>query len=333
MTLPGGPADKVGNRYEQWWTLSELVRMLNGETEALRIEDPGVEKAEFVVTTGSRRELHQAKRSHPTGKWTIHELRARGVLAAAGKALAGNEDRIVFVSGSDAPQLRSLCEAAGDAESDDEFLQSFLNAAERKQTFDKLLEWWECDESSARDRLRRIEVRVIDEQGLIEKVRWGVQALFLGNPAPIIAELRAIADDSVHRKWTRGSLVQRLEASGYIPRRLAAPEKAGVAVEAATDRFLGLARRRLIREELVPTEAARTLLSNLVGPATDQVLTGKAGSGKTACVIEFVDAVREQGIPILTLRLDRVTWSSTATTAELGRVPDFTNVAGECHPT
>ena len=52
MTLPGGPAEKLGNRYEKWWTLSELVRMLGGETEALRIEELGVDKAEFVVTTG-----------------------------------------------------------------------------------------------------------------------------------------------------------------------------------------------------------------------------------------------------------------------------------------
>ena len=75
MTLPGGPADKLGNRYEQWWTLSELIRMLNGETEALRIEDPAVDKAEFVVTIGSRRELHQAKRSHPSGKWQAAVVR------------------------------------------------------------------------------------------------------------------------------------------------------------------------------------------------------------------------------------------------------------------
>ena len=80
MTLPGGAADKLGNRYEKWWTLSEFVRMLRGETEAIRIEDPGFEKAEFVVTAGSRRELHQAKRSHFNGKWSLPTLRHDGLL-------------------------------------------------------------------------------------------------------------------------------------------------------------------------------------------------------------------------------------------------------------
>ena len=65
MTLPGGVADKLGNRYEKWWTLSEFIRMLRGDTEAIRIEEPRVDKAEFVVTAGTRRELHQVKRSHP----------------------------------------------------------------------------------------------------------------------------------------------------------------------------------------------------------------------------------------------------------------------------
>jgi hypothetical protein len=30
MTLPGGPADKLGNRYEKLWTISEIVSMLMG---------------------------------------------------------------------------------------------------------------------------------------------------------------------------------------------------------------------------------------------------------------------------------------------------------------
>ena len=319
MTLPGGAADKLGNRYERWWTLSELVRMLNGETVGLRIEDPAVEKAEFVVETGSHREIHQARRSHPTGKWTLQRLRAEGLLRAVGEQLAGNADRFVFVSSSDAPELRSLCEAARDAESDDEFIKYFLKAGGRRQGFEQLRNWWKCEVREALDRLRRIHVRIIDERGLEEQVTWGVQVLLLGNPAPVIRELRSITEDSVHFSWTRGALLQALEERGYLPRRLSRPGNAGVAVEAATDRYLDLARRRLIGRKLVPNEAVRTLVSNLGGKATNRVLTGRAGSGKTACVVEFVDELRGQDFSALALRLDRVPWSSTTTTTELGR--------------
>ena len=35
MPLPGGPADKLGNRYENWWTVWQLVRMLHNESHEL----------------------------------------------------------------------------------------------------------------------------------------------------------------------------------------------------------------------------------------------------------------------------------------------------------
>ena len=64
MPLPGGPADKFGNRYELWWTVLQLIRIMDGEAESIRIEDPTVDKAEFVLAAGGHQELHQAKRSH-----------------------------------------------------------------------------------------------------------------------------------------------------------------------------------------------------------------------------------------------------------------------------
>ena len=74
MMRPGGAANKLGNRYEKWWTVLEFVRMLHGTTDAIRIEDPEVEKAEFVVSVGAQRVLHQVKRSHPNGKWGLASL-------------------------------------------------------------------------------------------------------------------------------------------------------------------------------------------------------------------------------------------------------------------
>ena len=319
MTLPGGPAEKLGNRYEKWWTLSELVRMLGGETEAIRIEDLGVDKTEFVVTTGARRELHQAKCSHPSGKWSLATLRAEGLLQAIGEHLAGNDDRFVFASGSDARELAELCGAAKDAESDTEFERHFLEAVERRKQFEKLRKIWACDVPTARERLCRIDVRTIDERELENKVRWGVKALFLANPAAVVAELRGIAEDSVHRTISRQGLVEQLRRRGLPLRHLPNPEHAAPAVQAATDRFLDSARRKLIQRRLVSNAAAATLLSRLDGTPSDNVVTGRAGSGKTACVVEILDRLRERGLPALAFRLDRVPFHSVSTTADLGR--------------
>ena len=116
---------------------------------------------------------------------------------------------------------------------------------------------------------------------------------------------------------TGDELVDQLAERGYGLRRLASPGSAGVAVRAATNQFLDGARARLIQQRLVPREAAKTLLARLGEAATDCVLTGRAGSGKTACIVEAVTALRKRGVPVLAFRLDR--FLSVSTTAELGR--------------
>ena len=292
--------------------------MLGGETEAIRVEDPGVDKAEFVVTTGARRELHQVKLSHPNGNWSLAALRSDGLLQAIGAQLADNDDRFVFVSGSDARELTELSEAARGAESDTEFEQYFLEATKRRTRFEKLCECWACDAPTARERLQRIDVHTIDERGLRDKVYWSVAALFLAKPAAVVAALRGIAEDSVHRTISRQDLVEELGRRGLPLRQLRSPEHAAPAVQAATDRFLDIARRKLIQGRLVPKTAAETLLSCLDLVPGDSVVTGRAGSGKTACVVEVLDRLRERGLPTLAFRLDRIPFHSVLTTAALG---------------
>lgn len=319
MTLPGGPAAKLGERYEAWWTLSQILRMLRGDTEAIRIEDPGADKTEFVVTVGSNRELHQAKRSHPSGKWSLSALQSDGLLRAMGQQLAGNNDRFVFASGSDARELAELCAAARSAQSHFEFEQYFLKSQRRKLDFDKLRRCWDCDSSAAYDRLQRIDVHIIDEGELKTKVNLEVRLLFLKESAIIVAELRSILADSVYCTWTRSALSQELEARGYLKRQLVSPESALAAVEEATDRYLDGERRRLIGNAVIPRSATQSLLSAMGKTATDRVLTGKAGSGKSACVVELVDSLRARGLPVLAFRLDRVPLNSHSTTTELGQ--------------
>ena len=280
MTLPGGAAAKIGNHYETWWTLSEFVRMLRGDTEAIRLEVPGIDKVEFVVTTGARREWHQAKRSHPSGKWSLATFRSDGLLQAIGRQLADNTDRFVFASGSDARELSDLCDAASDAASVKEFERAFLAAKDRKANFEKLLNCWACDLPTAVERLRRIEVHSIDEHELEQKARLGVRLLFLVDPRKVLSELREIVDNSVHRTITHQGLVDELSRRGFLRRRVTSPASAGVAIHTATARFLDGARRRLIQQRLVPRPSSGTLLSRLGGPVTDSVMTGGAGSGK-----------------------------------------------------
>ena len=180
------------------------------------------------MDTGAHRELHQVKRSHPNGKWSLAALRGDGLLAAISRQLSDNDDRFVFVSGSSASELSALCEAAAGAEAVEEFKRAFLAARGRKADFEKLRNCWGCDVPTAIELLRRIDVRTIDERDLEDKVRWGVQALFLANPNGVVAALRGIVEDAVHRTIKRQELVDALAGRGYRLRRPTSPASARI---------------------------------------------------------------------------------------------------------
>ena len=322
MPLPGGPAAKLGIRYEKWWTLSEFVRMLLGTSDYIRLEAPGHDGAEFVVATGSRRCFHQAKRSNPRGKWSLAALRSEGVLQAIEKELEDDADCFVFASSCHAPELSELCDGARGAESVEEFERVFLKADSRRGPFDTLCRAWSCSMPDAIGRLRRIEVRTVDERGLREEVELGLRVLFIANPTELQETLLAIVDDSVHKTITRHELRQVLTGRGHALRRLNSPEDAADAVRRATDaHYLLSAQEPLIRNRLVQREAAKLLVSRLGGTPSDTVLVGKAGVGKTACIVEVVLALRERDMPVLVLRLDRIPGGRS--TGQIGRDLDL----------
>lgn len=324
MPLPGGSSDKLGNRYELWWTVAQLERMLHGEISSIRIEDPGIDKAEFVVQVAGHRELHQSKRSHPSGKWSLASLAATdiGILQAIFGQLRGNNDEFVFVSESHAGELAELAHRACSAQTAHEFEATFLQANDAKEGFERLRRAWQsCDTETAWEILRRVQVRSTDERSLSERVHIGAQSLFLADPNDVCSALRTLALDSVHQTVTRDNLIERLKKGGLVLRRLVDGAHATAVVTEATTRYLDGTRPRLIRHVLLRRAATDTLLSKIGTDAGDSVVTGRAGTGKTACIVDFVEQLRTRGIPVLAFRLDRIETVSTA--LDLGKKLGF----------
>ena len=314
MTLPGGPAAKLGNYYEKLWTLSELVRMLRGETDSMRIEVPGLDGAEFVVQNGAQKEFHQAKRSHPSGRWSIAKLASAGVLASIEELLHTNDHRFVFASGSDARELDDLCKAARDAESIGEFEHEFLEAETRAAPHRHLLHEWNLDELGVWKMLRRVSVHTINDNELEMKVKWGLTALFI-DAAGAQDRLSSIVDERLHRTIKREALIRSLRAAGFPLRQILGDARQAVAH--ATDRYLAGVRRSLINGAQIPRSEATAIVAQLTGDGpSDCILTGRAGMGKTACVAEIAEGLRQAGVHVLAFRLDR--HMAAATTRDLG---------------
>jgi len=142
-TLPGGAADKAGLIHETLWGVSAMLDVLGGKADAICIEAPGVDGAEFFLQHGKTREYWQAKRQVLSqANWSLQLLRSNGVLAFfLEQARIGNS--CVFASISDAPELRVLAENALDAGKWDIFHDKFLTAKERRDDFNELRKHWD----------------------------------------------------------------------------------------------------------------------------------------------------------------------------------------------
>ena len=98
-------------------------------------------------------------------------------------------------------------------------------------------------------------------------------------------------------------------------------QRALLALNEVTEQYLKVTRRKLIRGSLIPRSSTQQLLDKINENDTngaDCVLTGKAGGGKTGCVIECVESLRQSNnTTVLAFRLDRI--KPVSTTKELGK--------------
>ena len=89
-------------------------------------------------------------------------------------------------------------------------------------------------------------------------------------------------------------------------------------VNNVTNRYVKDIRRQLIDESLIARSESETLLSTLtdVDTGVDCVVFGTSGSGKTTCILECINALRQNHATVLAFRLDRV--RPVSSTKELG---------------
>lgn len=319
MPLPGGSSNKLGNRYEQLWTVLQVLRVVRGEAVTIEIERPGLDFAEFVVRADGVAEHHQAKMSHAKGKWTLPSLES-GFLPSAIRALtASSSASIVFVSGSDAPELRELSDRARSASDFEEFEAHFVATQNQRTAFHRIVQV--CPDQCPRTAwavLQRITVRTIDEKGLREQAEDRLRLTLSGSHQIAEDRLRTLVTDSVQATFDRTKVLAYLAEVGIEERQ--APTDPMSQINAVTDRYLQKAKQRLIQNHLIPTPAATELLERIQQASTGLSvrLTGSAGSGKTACLYECIRSLRSgsQPVPVLAFRLDRL--APTDSTASLG---------------
>lgn len=312
MPLPGGAADKFGNRYEGRWTVACLLEVLSERAESLRIEPPGVEGegAEFWLRRHEGREYHQVKRQHGgQGRWSLSDLDREGVLTRFFEKLDDPTACCVFVSTHAAYQLAELSERARGAASLQEFQAEFLKGKQYDQNFGLLRGYLPgLSPRDVYDRLKRIKVRTQDEQSLRSLIEALSQPLVDETPAAVVDILAQLALDSVHQELTAHDIWQHLEAHGHRRRSWNRDPHVLAAVDVATRRYSEPLSRTAIGGTQIPREEAQKCLQVLEadGAARCAVLCGEAGGGKSSVAVQVLQDLRDRGWPVLAFRIDRL---------------------------
>lgn len=321
MALPGGSADKFGNRYEGRWTVACMLDILRGRAQDIWLEVPGDEGkgTEFRVTDMDGKHIyHQVKRQQSDrGSWSLPNLKSEGVLTTFWEKLQHADAQCMFTSTQAAFPLDKLTTRAKSANSLEEFEREFLSDSDARD-FRTLRSYWGNPlPQLAFQALRRIHIEPIGEEKLQQINESLIESLVDGNPRSISADLGQLAWDHIHEKLTGHDIWDYLEGQGYHPRADSQNSTVITAVRTATNRYcLGIQNAYIAGQQLIRDEA-RNLLDILQRQDQhDLLLSGEAGIGKSGILVQVIDGIKTFGWPVLAFRVDRL--DSTQYSQDIG---------------
>ena len=311
MPMSGGPSDKTGNTYEELWTIMQLIEIMHERADRIRIEPPGDEGkgVEFWLNVDDKKQYHQAKRQYGTrGCWSIADLDRRGVLNQIWEKLADPKNEFVFVSMDAAFQLREISERVKKSNSCQEFEEKFLSAAPILTAFNDLCRrWGNCTKSEAYIALQRVNIVTVEEGYLKKSIDALLDALVDGPPDTIREVLGGLVSDNIHQELRACDIWQHLETQGFSRRRFDKDPHTLSAMKNAIHRYCVPIRNGGIKGSTIPRVEANRILEILTAPETKHCcVIGGAGVGKSNVMLQVVDALNNQGIPLFVFRVDRL---------------------------
>ena len=316
--LAGGVADKLGNRYEGWWTIWRgVVPVLRGVYDALIVEEVGEsgEAVEFRLLgrqpAGSD-QVHQCKRSRDS-QWTVNALRSERLLEPFGRHM--RRGRQVFFASGTSCVLHELSNKARRL-STTEWTETLSKSD--KSNVELLSEEWSTDAAGVHSRLQGFFAETISDGPLRNAALEAVQTQVTGDAEQALLFLGDLLLERLSARLTADDLWRALREEGFAPRE-GYDHALAVTVQEVSGRYVdGVRRRRPANLELIARAEVGQIVSTLAGPVDGPglVVTGSPGGGKSTVLSEVCARLAAEGFIVGPLRLDVADVSHTA--RELG---------------
>lgn len=314
MTLTGGVSDKLGNRYEGRWTVFCMVDVMDEKADSISLEPIGIDGIEFFLRRKDQLEYHQVKRQKSgRGRWTLSSLEDQQVqvLSDFWKSLINPNISCVFVSTQDADELQRLAMDARDTASWAEFEQKYVNKSLNKALsghFDTLLKkWGNCCRIDAYAALKRIRIETVGENFLVNTVDNRIAALVESDPETVRLQLAELAANRIRKELTAHDIWHYLlKEKGYRRREWGKDPHVLAAVNNQNDRYLSRLHKEAIAGKVIPRDEVDIITNKLTSPDGKRcvLVTGEAGVGKSGVILQAVEALHQEGVPLLAFRVD-----------------------------
>ena len=312
--MPGGAADKAGNRYEHLWTSYRVADLLEGSASRLRLEPPGVagQGVEFEIDDGDGTWAEQVKGSLSGSSWTIRRLDSEGVLASA-LVQVQTRRQFRFVAALRASELETLSTRSRETSSLDEFKETLPKNLE--VGFDVLADMWAVPASEAWSHLKSIHVVTVSPEALERMVVPIFKHLVAGDPSAVLDAVRGFCDANLHKDLTGPLVWAHLEGRGFQRRLLAGDAGAAADLHQTVVRQSRRVQGAAPGIGFVTSSNATRVLDALRGLEDKQVLLvdGRAGLGKSTVTAEVAGTLEDEGWFVAVVRLDLL--DETATTS------------------
>ncbi len=337
MPRPGGETDKLGNLFEAVWTMSAVLDVFEGASEAITVEpldDSSLGVEFYVEGTDGSRQFHSVKRQKTGGDWSIADLcrpvgeTRRSVLGDLfRKSTSDDNIKTCFVSSTGANELRELSERASTASNVTQFLRALPPNLQAK--FGNIIvSVCGNDESRAFTFLENLEVILQSHQHLVRTVERRVPSVLYcldGSPLDPSDVRREISEYVVERLGTRLCREQvrnRLRDRGIGARDWKTDRTLSDAVRRINDRYIGTTETELINE----THIVREIVDEIIRGLRDHdrkgaLVVAPGGFGKSCVIAQCISRLSALGTPLMSLRMDAM--ERCTTSLQLGKQLDL----------
>ena len=302
--MPGGAADKAGNRYERLWMVLRVLDLLDGEVRRVRWEPPGAvgEGVEWALERDGAVWVEQVK--DRARRWTIRDLKTQDVLAVA-KAHVDQGRRFRFLTSSDAAELETLADRARRSESFADYDDGFLGDGLRAH-FQSVADSWGVSQESAWSVLQDIEVEHQPVRSLELIVTMRLRYLYADRAQSVRDTLERFCEEHLHEFLTAQQVLEHLESRGLRQQPRAGDTSVTRRLRRSRERHQAHVKRFEPPGGLAPTADVDAVVGMLRDPDGKQIVVveGRAGSGKSTVAAAAAAALEADDWRVAAVRMD-----------------------------